>query len=146
MYNISFVDFGVTDEPLEVDETWTKAMYICLFLGGFWCSAVIFVLLLAIHAHCEAIDRTPEVRKDPTKFLAALSQGNAMVCIFQITAGKAFTFRIPQNVQNICHEGNGCIATQYVCIKKAEINYRSFVLCQFSCNEHHRGGVTGTIP
>ena len=35
MYNISFVDFGVTDEPVEVDETWTKTMYICLFLGGF---------------------------------------------------------------------------------------------------------------
>ena len=53
MYNISFVAFGVTDEPLEVDETWTKTMYICLFLGGFWCSAVTFVMLLAIHAHCE---------------------------------------------------------------------------------------------
>ena len=40
MYNISFIDFGVTDEPLEVDETWMKMMYICLFLGGFWCGAV----------------------------------------------------------------------------------------------------------
>ena len=53
MYNISFPDIGVTDEPLEVDETWTKTMYICLFLGGFWCGAVTFVMLLAIHAHCE---------------------------------------------------------------------------------------------
>ena len=33
MYNISFVDFGVTDEPVEVDETWTKTMYICLLLN-----------------------------------------------------------------------------------------------------------------
>ena len=55
MYNISFIDFGVTDEPLEVDETWTKTMYICLFLGGFWCGAVTFVMLLAIHAHCEQL-------------------------------------------------------------------------------------------
>ena len=47
MYNISFIDFGVTDEPLEEDETWTKMMYICLFLGGFWCGAVTFVMLLA---------------------------------------------------------------------------------------------------
>ena len=38
------------------------------------------------------IYRTPKVREDPTKFLAAFGQGNAMVRIFQITAGKAFTF------------------------------------------------------
>ena len=55
MYNISFIDFGVTDEPLEVDKTWTKMMYICLFLGGFWCGAVTFIMLLAIHAHCEQL-------------------------------------------------------------------------------------------
>ena len=55
MYNISFVDFGVTDEPVEVDETWTKTMYICLFLGGFWCGTVTFVMLLAIHTHCERL-------------------------------------------------------------------------------------------
>ena len=55
MYNISFINFGVTDEPLEVDETWTKMMYICLFLGGLWCGAVTFVMLLAIHAHCEQL-------------------------------------------------------------------------------------------
>ena len=61
MYNISFIDFGVTDEPLEVDETWTKMMYICLFLGGFWCGAVTFVMLLAIHAHCEQL-RTRQCR------------------------------------------------------------------------------------
>ena len=53
MYNISFLNIRVTDEPLEVDETWMKTMYICLFLGGFWCGAVTFVMLLAIHAHCE---------------------------------------------------------------------------------------------
>ena len=39
-----------------------------------------------------AIYRTPKVREDPTKFLAAFGQGNAMVCIFQITAGKTFPF------------------------------------------------------
>ena len=55
MYNISFIDFGVTDEPLEVDETWTKTMYICLFFGGFWCGAVTVVMLLAIHTHCEQL-------------------------------------------------------------------------------------------
>ena len=55
MYNISFIDFGVTDEPLEVDETWMKTMYICLFLGGFWCGTVTFIMLLAIHAHCEQL-------------------------------------------------------------------------------------------
>ena len=48
-------------------------------------------------------------------------------------------------MQNIRHEGNRCIATQYACIEKAEINYRSFVLGQFSCDEHDGGGVTGTI-
>ena len=53
MYNISFIDFGVTDEPMEVDETWTRTMYICLFMGGFWCGAVTFVMLLAIHNYCE---------------------------------------------------------------------------------------------
>ena len=53
MYNISFIEFGVTDEPLEVDETWTRTMYVCLFLGGFWCGTVTFVMLLAIHTHCE---------------------------------------------------------------------------------------------
>ena len=53
MYNISFIEFGVTDEPVEVDETWTRTMYICLFLGGFWCGTVTFVMLLAIHTHCE---------------------------------------------------------------------------------------------
>ena len=57
MYNISFIDVGVTNEPLEVDETWTKVMYFCLFLGGFWCGAVTFVMLLAIHAHCEQLRR-----------------------------------------------------------------------------------------
>ena len=55
MYNISFIDFGVTDEPLEVDKTWMKTMYICLFLGGFWCGTVTFIMLLAIHAHCEQL-------------------------------------------------------------------------------------------
>ena len=34
MYNISFIDFGVTGEPLEVNEMWMKTMYICLFVGG----------------------------------------------------------------------------------------------------------------
>ena len=41
------------------------------------------------------IYRTPKIGEDPTKFLAAFGQGNAMVHIFQITAGKAFAFRIP---------------------------------------------------
>ena len=53
MYNISFIDFRVTDEPLEVDEMGMKTMYICLFLGGFWCRTVTIVMLLAIHTHCE---------------------------------------------------------------------------------------------
>ena len=61
MYNISFINFGVTDEPLEVDETWTKTMYICLFLGGFWCGAVTFIMLLAIHTYCEQL-RTRQCR------------------------------------------------------------------------------------
>ena len=53
MYSISFIDFGVTDEPMEVDETWTRTMYICLFMGGFWCGAITFVMLLAFHNYCE---------------------------------------------------------------------------------------------
>ena len=53
MYNISFIEFRVTDEPVEVDETWTRTMYICLFLGGFWCGTVTFVMFLAIHTHSE---------------------------------------------------------------------------------------------
>ena len=28
-------------------------MYVCLFLGGFWCGTVTFIMLLAIHTHCE---------------------------------------------------------------------------------------------
>ena len=36
------------------------------------------------------IYRTPKIGEDPTKFLAAFGQGNAVVRIFQITAGKAF--------------------------------------------------------
>ena len=58
MYNISFINFGVTDEPVEVDETWTKMMYICLFLGGFWCGAITFVMLLAIHTLAAATAQT----------------------------------------------------------------------------------------
>ena len=61
MYNISFIDFRVTDEPVEVDETWRKTMYICLFLGGFWCGTVTFIMLLAIHTHCERL-RTRQCR------------------------------------------------------------------------------------
>ena len=55
MYNISFIEFGVTDEPMEVDETWTRTMYVCLFLGGFWCGTVTFIMLLAIHTYCERV-------------------------------------------------------------------------------------------
>ena len=55
MYNISFINFGVTDEPLEVNEMWTKMMYICPFVGGFWCGTVTFIMLLAIHTHCEQL-------------------------------------------------------------------------------------------
>ena len=53
MYNISFIEYGVTDEPLEVDETWTRTMYVSLFLGGFWCGTATFLMLLAIHTYCE---------------------------------------------------------------------------------------------
>ena len=56
MYNISFIEFGVTDEPMEVDETWTRTMYVCLFLGGFWCGTVTFIMLLAIHTYCERVN------------------------------------------------------------------------------------------
>ena len=35
MANISYIDFGVTDEPIEAAETWTKSMFLLLFLGGF---------------------------------------------------------------------------------------------------------------
>ena len=59
MYNISFIDFRVTDEPVEVDKTWTKTMYICLFLGGFRCGAVTFIMLLAIHTYCEQLRTRP---------------------------------------------------------------------------------------
>ena len=30
-------------------------MYICLFVGGFWCGTVTFVMLLAIHTYCEQL-------------------------------------------------------------------------------------------
>ena len=56
MYNISFIEFGVTDEPMEVDETWTRTMYVCLFLEGFWCGTVTFIMLLAIHTYCERVN------------------------------------------------------------------------------------------
>ena len=53
MYNISFIEYGVTDEPLEVEEAWTRTMYVCLFLGGFWCGTATFLMLLAVHTYCE---------------------------------------------------------------------------------------------
>ena len=76
MYNISFIDFGVTDEPVEVDETWTKMMYICLFLGGFWCGAITFVMLLAIHTYCEQLrTRQCTVVQSPLRCPSGLTGG-----------------------------------------------------------------------
>ena len=53
MVNISYVDFVVPNEPVEVTETWSKSMFILMFLGGFWCGAATFIMLLAIHTHLE---------------------------------------------------------------------------------------------
>ena len=53
MANISYIDLGMTEEPIEVAEPWTKSMFIVLFLGGFWCGAATFIMLLAIHSHLE---------------------------------------------------------------------------------------------
>ena len=78
MYNISFIDFGVTDEPLEVDKTWTKTMYVCLFLGEFWCGTVTFVMLLAIHTHCEQL-RTKQHRGSVTTTLPFLANWQSSI-------------------------------------------------------------------
>ena len=39
--NISVVDIGVNENmPVEAPEPWTTTMYVCLFVGGFWCGAM----------------------------------------------------------------------------------------------------------
>ena len=69
MANISYVDFAVPDKPVEVTETWTKTMFILLFLGGFWCRAATFIMLLAIHSHLELgrmrCQRRPVIETSP---------------------------------------------------------------------------------
>ena len=52
--NISIVDIGVrVNEPMDAPEPWTMAMYICLFIGGFWCGAMTFLMILIVNMYKE---------------------------------------------------------------------------------------------
>ena len=52
--NISFVDIGLADDmPLEAPEPWTITMYVCLFVGGFWCGAMTFLMILMVKMNIE---------------------------------------------------------------------------------------------
>ena len=52
--NISIVDIGMSENmPTEAPELWTTTMYICLFVGGFWCGAMTFLMILVVNFHWE---------------------------------------------------------------------------------------------
>ena len=52
--NISFVDIAVNaNVPIEAPELWTTSMYIGLFMGGYWCRAMAFLIVLMIQMHRE---------------------------------------------------------------------------------------------
>ena len=52
--NISFVDIAVNANVLiEAPELWTTSMYIGLFMGGYWCGAMTFLMVLMIQMHRE---------------------------------------------------------------------------------------------
>ena len=52
--NISIVDIGVSENmPTEAPEPWTTTMYVCLFVGGFWCGAMTFLLILVVNMYWE---------------------------------------------------------------------------------------------
>ena len=54
--NISIVDIGVIENmPMEAPEPWTTTMYICLFVGGFWCGARTFLMILIVHMYWEQL-------------------------------------------------------------------------------------------
>ena len=48
--NISIVDIGVGENvPTDAPEPWTMTMYVCLFVGGFWCGAMTFLMILVVN-------------------------------------------------------------------------------------------------
>ena len=52
--NISIVDIGVSENvPTDTPEPWTTTMYICLFIGGFWCGAMTFLMILVVNMYWE---------------------------------------------------------------------------------------------
>ena len=51
---ISIVDIGVIENmPIEAPEPWTTTMYVCLFVGGYWCGAMTFLMILIVHMYWE---------------------------------------------------------------------------------------------
>ena len=52
--NISIVDIGVGENgPTDAPEPWTMTMYVCLFVGGFWCGAMTFLMILVVNMYQE---------------------------------------------------------------------------------------------
>ena len=52
--NISFVDIDMNaNMPIEAPEAWTMTMFVCLFVGGYWCGAMTFTMLLIVKMYCE---------------------------------------------------------------------------------------------
>ena len=52
--NISIVDIGVGENvPTDAPEPWTMTMYVCLFVGGFWCGAMTFLMILVVNMYWE---------------------------------------------------------------------------------------------
>ena len=52
--NFSLMDIDVNANiPIEAPKTWTMEMLICLFVGGYWCGAMTFVMFLVVKMQCE---------------------------------------------------------------------------------------------
>ena len=55
--NISIVDIGVGENmPTDAPEPWTMTMYVCLFIGGFWCGAMTFLMILVVNMYWEQME------------------------------------------------------------------------------------------
>ena len=52
--HISIVDIGGrVNEPMDAPEPWTTTMYIGLFIGGFWCGAMTFLMIFMVNMYKE---------------------------------------------------------------------------------------------
>ena len=52
--NISIVDIGMSENmPTEAPEPWTTTMYVWMFIGGFLCGAMTFLMIFVVNFHWE---------------------------------------------------------------------------------------------